>query len=188
MGGDSGGRSHTKYVLEAVFYCTNFFLAYRAQFSPIEHLWSLAEEEQFYFVWPLVLIALLRFRARWVVGLFLSALLALLVWNEVRLTHDGVSGLRLTYGVDTRSDGLVVGCLLAVCWNRLPAKLAGWLALAGAPFAGYLVLTGSRGLNAASRKAGASSPIWFALIIRLATADGIFARVVGWGIRGHVSR
>src|SRR4051812_31140019 len=111
------GVDPTRYVLEGVLYCTNYFLAYRGQLSPIEHLWSLAEEEQFYLLWPLLLIGLLLWRRR-VMGIFLIVVFGLLVWNEVWQTHHHANGLRLDYGIDTRSDGLVVGCLLAVSWGK----------------------------------------------------------------------
>jgi peptidoglycan/LPS O-acetylase OafA/YrhL len=54
-------------VIAAVFYVANWYqiwtgAGYTASndFAPLRHLWSLAVEEQFYMVWPLVMFALLR--------------------------------------------------------------------------------------------------------------------------------
>jgi peptidoglycan/LPS O-acetylase OafA/YrhL len=175
------GLNPTRYVLEGVFYCTNFFLAFQGQTSPVNHLWSLAEEEQFYLLWPVILIALLWFqlRLRWV-GLFLVVVLGLLVWNEVWLTKHGANGLRLDYGLDTRADGLAVGCLLAVCWGRLPILMVRWLAVVAAPFVGYLLVTlkPTEELLHLGRLAFIS--IWFALIVQLATSDGLVSYVLSF--------
>ncbi len=60
-------------VWAALGYVTNWYLIVSDQSyfaiierpSPLQHLWSLAIEEQFYLVWPLLLLALLRlFRGR----------------------------------------------------------------------------------------------------------------------------
>ena len=55
-------------ALAAVFYVSNWLtiasdVSYFQQFSgpgPLDHLWSLAVEEQFYLLWPLVLLLLIK--------------------------------------------------------------------------------------------------------------------------------
>ena len=93
--------------------------SYFAQFStpsPLQHTWSLAIEEQFYLVWPLVLLLVLRLgRRSWrqfglvvtvAVGLASAALMALLF-------HPGGDPTRVYYGTDTRLFDLMAGATLA---------------------------------------------------------------------------
>ncbi|MEI8240307.1 MAG: acyltransferase family protein, partial [Actinomycetota bacterium] len=95
--------------LAGVFYVSNWFQIWSGQsytaaeaFSPLRHLWSLAVEEQFYLIWPVVMAwALHRMReklprlALWlvVISLFITAVTAALyVGGAVFLGADPVSG------------------------------------------------------------------------------------------------
>jgi peptidoglycan/LPS O-acetylase OafA/YrhL len=77
--------------------------------APLGPLWSLAQEEQFYLVWPLMLLLLLRARRPL---LWLLALTASLVAYPASLAVGGASVSRLYLAPDTHADGLVVGAML----------------------------------------------------------------------------
>lgn len=88
------------------------------------NLWSLAVEEQFYLVWPFVILALVLVRRTgW--RLALISLLALgSVAAMVSLALLGIEPTRLYYGTDTHSFGLALGALLAVAaLNWSPRRL-----------------------------------------------------------------
>jgi peptidoglycan/LPS O-acetylase OafA/YrhL len=76
------------------------------------HTWSLAIEEQFYLVWPIVLIGLLRVGRRSIGPFLCAAIIAIAAWRIYLLRH-GASIDRMYNGSDTRFDSLLVGCLLA---------------------------------------------------------------------------
>ncbi|MGG4146895.1 acyltransferase family protein [Paenibacillus algorifonticola] len=85
--------------------------------SPLGHLWSLAVEEQFYLVWPLMLLAGLRFlkrRRALLLGILALALLsaAAMAW----LYQPDGDPSRVYYGTDTRMFGLLIGAALALIW------------------------------------------------------------------------
>ena len=83
--------------------------------SPLIHTWSLAVEEQFYLVWPLIVLGLLRLTRR-LEPLFLlscAAAVGSAVWMYV-LSRHAVSINRVYLGTDTRSQCLFIGCALAV--------------------------------------------------------------------------
>ena len=111
-------------ALAALGYVTNWFLighqqSYFAAFATpdaLQHLWSLAVEEQFYLLWPLLCAAgLLRRRgALWVVlgAAAGSTLLGAALFNP------RVDPSRVYYGTDTHSAGLLVGAALAMLHAR----------------------------------------------------------------------
>jgi peptidoglycan/LPS O-acetylase OafA/YrhL len=98
--------------------------------TPLDHTWSLAIEEQFYLIWPPVLIVLLRRRSRRVVA-GLGALFVALVAYRAVLAGFGASEHRLYFAPDTHADGLVVGCFAAFVRSRgfTMARSAGWAAV-----------------------------------------------------------
>jgi peptidoglycan/LPS O-acetylase OafA/YrhL len=83
--------------------------------SPVQHFWSLAVEEQFYFVYPLLTFAALRLGGRrfltWVLGVGTAASV---VWAVHLRSHLD----RVYYGTDTRMAELLAGGLLALWWTR----------------------------------------------------------------------
>ena len=82
--------------------------------SPLLHLWSLAVEEQFYLVWPLVVIITLRFGSR---RLLLAVAMAGAAASTALisvLSVRGVDANRLYYGTDTRATAVLVGAALAL--------------------------------------------------------------------------
>ena len=122
--------------LSTLFYVANWhfivggsnYFAQSAQPSPLSHMWSLAIEEQFYIVWPPVVLVLLHLGRRlrpsrqlWpvlaaaVVGVLASA--ADMRWSY--LHHAPVT--RLYEGTDTRCQDILVGAVLAIgltMWAR----------------------------------------------------------------------
>ena len=110
--------------------------------SPLTHFWSLAIEEQFYLVWPLVLFCLYRAGAsrrairRGVAVLAAASALAMAV-----LYSPTADPSRLYYGTDTRAFSLLAGVWLALIAPRqvdgahgrwaLLVDVAGLLGLAG---------------------------------------------------------
>jgi peptidoglycan/LPS O-acetylase OafA/YrhL len=80
------------------------------------HFWSLAVEEHFYLLWPL-LVLVLRGRRSLLAGV---ALLVLTSWL-LRLWHlgRGEVGYVLSFSTHTRIDELLLGCALALGSDRL---------------------------------------------------------------------
>lgn len=112
-------------VLRAAFYGLNFQMD--NLFSPVARgltqLWSLGVEEQFYVVWPLVVIVLLPVRRRLRTNLILLGVaIAVVVVHRARLWDPSMTAttgwLRLYTHTDTRADSLLVGAVLAFLWTR----------------------------------------------------------------------
>ena len=113
--------------LASIFYVANWrFVAsgqsYFDQFttpSPLRHMWSLAIEEQFYLLWPVVVLALLKWRPslRLFERLFAGGAIVSAVLMAV-LYHPGDDPSRVYYGTDTRAQALLVGGTLAAILIR----------------------------------------------------------------------
>lgn len=140
-------------MLAAVFYTSNWYLifhqvSYFESFgppSPLGHLWSLAVEEQFYLLWPLLLGLGLRClkQRKWIIGGTAAAALASAAAMAL-IYIPGNDPSRVYYGTDTRAFALLVGAVLAMVWpsGRMTADLTGKtrLALEAAGGMGLLVV------------------------------------------------
>ena len=75
-------------------------------------LWSLAVEEHFYLVYPFVFVLLARGGLK--VRFILAALVVVLIWRMVRFYGLGHGEWEIYISTDTRIDGILYGCLLAI--------------------------------------------------------------------------
>lgn len=117
--------------LSSLFYVNNWWLifhnvSYFENFgppSPIGHLWSLSIEEQFYILWPLLLVAGLKFvRHRGKLVVWILACAGVSALAMAMLYVPGTDPSRVYYGTDTRMFALLIGCALAVTWPSQKLK------------------------------------------------------------------
>lgn len=134
-------------VVAGVLYVSNWFQVWTgssyttaSEFAPLRHLWSLAVEEQFYIVWPIVMYLLLRRlgnKTLPLIGMLFTALAGLVALytalvfragpiDSLKKTPDqymelfGRTVLRTDYlylGTVTRASGLLLGAALATLWR-----------------------------------------------------------------------
>ncbi len=102
-------------------YLTNWIPLWTGTWPPnvVGHFWSLAVEEQFYFVWPLcVLVLTQRGVFRVAAGLSIFALILRCVW----VAHSGPNEA-IALGTPTRMDALLIGAVAAVIFARGAAAM-----------------------------------------------------------------
>lgn len=115
-------------ALSAILFSANIFFwknsggyfSPSAEEMPLLHIWSLSVEEQFYFIWPVMLLLLLRIRSAFISFLFvfLVALLSFLL-SEAGVIK-GWSGTY--YLLPFRASELLVGALLAIWGYYWPVR------------------------------------------------------------------
>lgn len=85
--------------------------------SPLGHMWSLAVEEQFYLLWPLImLIGLYLFPRRGQMFQFILVLAGISALAMGLIYDPGSDPSRVYFGTDTRAFGLLIGSALAIVW------------------------------------------------------------------------
>lgn len=102
------------------------------------HFWSLAVEEQFYLIWPLVIWLLPE---KWVLHFCIAGLAIALPLRFYMVPHYAESLLAM-FLTTSRMDGLLVGAILAILLQRGQIPLR-WIAVAfgvGAVLIGYIAI------------------------------------------------
>jgi peptidoglycan/LPS O-acetylase OafA/YrhL len=90
---------------------------YSSDYWFMGHFWTLSMEEQFYWMWPLLLLLVLRTRGY--VGIAALILALPLIRLASYSLFPGTRG-QLMMMLHTGSDAIFSGCLLALCLARLP--------------------------------------------------------------------
>lgn len=165
-------KSFATLLRDTILFTANFYLSgepgyfdARMQDNPLLHVWSLAVEEQFYFLWPPILLLLFRFnhgkRARAAIGLLAGISFALSVygvWKAPRFAF---------YHLPPRGFELMAGGALALgitppVWSQRAAEIAAALGLALliTPVFAYTPQTAFPGFAALPPVLGCALVIW----------------------------
>jgi peptidoglycan/LPS O-acetylase OafA/YrhL len=98
------------------FYGSNWANAFQIiGLGSLSHTWSLSVEEQFYLIWPCLMILLLKYcRSRYAVIVITGFAALSSYWLRTIMFENGASIQRMYNGLDTRADSLLIGCTLAL--------------------------------------------------------------------------
>jgi peptidoglycan/LPS O-acetylase OafA/YrhL len=118
-----------------LLYVGNWAIAAGGSLGLLDITWSLAIEEQFYLVWPLVLVVALRWQ-RGPVNVVISGIIASTAIRFVLAPHELT---RVAHGSDTQAGSLLFGCLLALAAHR---GLRAWRCPSWVPAVGAFSLVG----------------------------------------------
>lgn len=142
---------NASHSLSALFYVNNWHVILEGQsyfdrfagHAPLDHMWSLSVEEQFYLFWPLILFVLLKLTRGKRAPLVISTLVLAAVsfgWMTF-LFNTGADATRVYEGTDTRAGGILLGAALAIALTNahgyrippraltIPAALLGMLGI-----------------------------------------------------------
>ncbi len=161
--------------------------------SPLRHAWSLSIEEQFYLLWPPVLVGLGSFArrvrpvgsARSVVGVVAGVgAVASFAWAFVLAAPVEADLSRIYFGTDSRAGALLVGCVLAAAVHRRPRRRLGpptavLCVLAVATLAGASLRL-SPDDHLAYRGGLALTALAAAVVVFVSTRPGPFAAALSW--------
>lgn len=167
------GATQRDSVLGAVFYASNWVMMDPVPFLRdwLFHTWSLSIEEQFYLLWPIMLLGLVRLGPRPMIAA--TAVLAATSTVVRFALWDPANELRVYFGIDARADALLIGALVAmVLRRRLEEASRPWLVAAG-----LLVVL------AVAPWGGWARYVLMPTLVAVATAGILFGAAQGSGVR-----
>ncbi len=171
-----------RFILDQQSYFTLFSAA-----SPLRHMWSLAIEEQFYLVWPLIVFGCLRVArgsTRVLAGVCAAGAIASVIAMAV-FYQDGDPS-RAYYGTDTHAHTLLIGALLALAWLARPIgrRIGQGLAIVGPIALVAVVIAWNSVLDTSAsyyRGGSALFGILVAVVIAAAMSGGPMGRLLSIG-------
>jgi peptidoglycan/LPS O-acetylase OafA/YrhL len=156
--------------------------------SLLQHTWSLAVEAQFYLVWPLILLLVLRFFGKnrlSIVSLIIAGIsgITLMLVSFSLDASSAQSVSHVYFGTDTHSIGLFLGAALAVSW--VPQNFKTDVSKKAQDFIDGIGVFGFIGILATFLLIDESNPSLYKIAFPLA---GIFAAAIITSIVHPVSR
>ena len=168
----------------AIFGAMNWWLIFRetdyfesiGRPALLQHTWSLGVEAQFYVVWPLILLLVLRYfgKKRIPFAALLIAITSGITLLIVSLQVDGSDASKVShvyFGTDTHSIGLFLGAALAVSW--IPQNLQETVSRRAQDFIDGIGVFGFLGIIAAFLFIDASDPTLYKIAFPLAGIFGV---------------
>jgi peptidoglycan/LPS O-acetylase OafA/YrhL len=101
-------------IIPSIFYFVNYQNALAGHSnSSLAHLWSLAVEEQFYLIWPLIFLGLTSTSRKFAMAFLVISIVGVMLWRSYAYSVLDW-GISYAYNAfDTRFDNLAIGCALA---------------------------------------------------------------------------
>lgn len=102
-------------------YLVNYFNAVNGHpGTAIAHAWSLAVEEQFYFIWPMLFLYARRKGVGFSIGITALCIVVVVALRSILYLGLSVSNAYVYNAFETRFDSLAVGCLIAPALKYFP--------------------------------------------------------------------
>lgn len=116
----------TTEILSCLFFFRNFVDAAGFHATATGQFWSLSIEEQFYLLWPSILLFSGRKNARWIslFGAVSFAIFRLFYWKQLVFLD-----VEATFGTQYRADALLIGCAAALWLPTLVRLLKKWMTI-----------------------------------------------------------
>jgi peptidoglycan/LPS O-acetylase OafA/YrhL len=122
-------------ALSALFYFSNWwqiaasnnYFATVGPVYPLAHTWSLAVEEQFYLIWPLVVVAVMHLSRTFVRGIRVLLILSLVgaaasAFEMAHLYSPTANLTRLYFGTDTHAQPILIGAVMACSMTMIEMR------------------------------------------------------------------
>jgi peptidoglycan/LPS O-acetylase OafA/YrhL len=149
-------------AVAALFYFSDYRHAFgNAPTTSLSHMWSLSVEEQFYLIWPVLLLSMLPRRRPFALRVTLVLIVVVAIWREYLILTSPDAFRRTYFAFDTRADELLLGCALAL-WQPQVATVRAvrhfW------PVAVVLIVAATRFFSLRNRSLQLTEAIGFPLI------------------------
>jgi peptidoglycan/LPS O-acetylase OafA/YrhL len=103
-----------KQIFAAIFYMMNYFYIFGGEgVLPLGPLWSLAVEEHYYLIYPVIFLLVWRFQSRFLLGLICVSL-GVLFWRCIYVIYLHGGQAHTYYATDSRIDSILYGAILSV--------------------------------------------------------------------------
>lgn len=106
-------------ILPSLTYTMNYFnVFYDHPPLSVAHTWSLAVEEQFYLIWPALMLFILKTNNKWLIPILVTIIFCCMAWRSLAYAYFQFGTSYVYNAFETRADSLAMGCLLAVLLQK----------------------------------------------------------------------